>query len=117
MKDRRKSERKHTRFTADLLDDASGEYIGRVVNVTPEGMMVESDQPMDIDGIYRFRLPLPEPMNGRTELSLNGHCLWCHRGRNPAYYYSGMELTNVAHDDARTIEMMIRDAVFQRWVS
>jgi hypothetical protein len=100
-----------------VLDEASGEVLGQVGNLTIEGVMICSDRPLEIDRLYSLQIELPDEVDGRSRLNLLARSLWCQRAGIPAHYATGLELLNLEEADKRVIELLIQDAVFQRWTS
>ena len=117
MIDRRKQARQRLVALTVVLDEASGEVLGQVGNLTLEGIMICSDRPLKIDQIYSLQIELPDEVDGRPRLSVLARSLWCLRVSNPTHYATGFELLNLENADKRVIELVIRDAIFQRWTS
>ena len=117
MIERRKCQRMRTRFPAVVLDRDSGEMVGHLVNITTHGIMLQSELPLDVNTDYHFRMELPDEILGRTELEFHAQSLWCNRSPNPAYYRTGLQLVRLSGDDEATIELLIKDYVFEHLIS
>ena len=114
MIDRRKQVRQQLVALTVVLDEASGEVLGQVGNLTIEGIMICSDRPLEIDRLYALQIELPDEVDGRSRLNVLARSLWCQRAIIPTRYATGFELLNVDDADRRVIQLLIQDAVFQR---
>jgi hypothetical protein len=117
MQERRKNSRRRLAFPAVVIDGTSGELIGHIGNITPEGIMLRSDHPVQIDEIFSLQIPLPDEIEGCCKLEVRAHSLWSQRANDPAVYVTGMELLKITEDEKRIIELLIQDAIYQRWIS
>jgi hypothetical protein len=117
MENRRRQMRKRLVSLTVVLDAKSGEVMGRVANLTTDGLMLSSDRALAIDRSYSLQIQLPDEVAGRTQIELEARSLWSQRAVDPTYYATGFEILNLSDSDRHVIEVLIQDAVFQRWVS
>ena len=64
MSDLRNRPRKNTPHHVKVLDDNSGLVLGRVVDITSDGLMLVSEKPVPRGLITRLRITLPEGIPG-----------------------------------------------------
>jgi len=117
MDDRRRQIRKRLVSLTVVLDSKSGEVIGRIANLTTDGLMLSSDRALAIDRSYTLQIKLPDEVAGRTQIDLEVRSLWSQRAVDPTYYATGFEILNLSDADRHVIEVLMQDAIFQRWVS
>ena len=117
MEDRRKISRQRLVSLTVVIDAHSGDVLGRIGNLSAEGLMLCSDQPLDIDHTYTLQIKLPDEVGGKIDLNLEARSLWSQRAVDPTYYSTGFEILSLDEDDRRVLEILIEDAIFQRWVS
>jgi len=117
MKERRRKTRRRTPCQTAVFDSSTGQHLGWVVNITAEGIMLRGEEALNTDEIYDLRIELPDPIQGLSRLDVRAHSLWCQRSLDPAYFNTGLELVEVPAAVNTVIELLVRDAVFQRWVS
>ncbi len=117
MEERRRLNRQRLISLTVVLDAHTGEVLGRIGNLSIEGLMLCSDQALDIDHTFALQIKLPDEVGGRSELNLKAHSLWSQRAVDPTYYATGFEILSLDDGDRRVLELLIDDAVFQRWVS
>ena len=110
MGERRTVGRKSTRHLAKVIDSERNRLLGRLVNITAEGMMLVTDQAVDIYDIYHIRLTLPKMVNGQATLELQAQARGCRADRNPRFFNAGFQFVQINEED----EDLIRD-VFNRF--
>jgi hypothetical protein len=83
--------------------------VGRLVDVTTEGMMLISSEPIEMNRVFQLTLDLPEEMDGGPrEVGLEARSLWTKKDANPDFLLSGFEFVTVAPEDLLTITDLIR---------
>jgi len=92
MEDRRKTAR--IRLTNDIgvFDTQTKTRIGKLVDISTEGIMLASGNPMEINTVYEFRVPMPISIYGKNEIICNAVCLWCNKTNSPSGYQAGFQL-------------------------
>jgi hypothetical protein len=91
--------------------------MGHIGNITPEGVMLRSDSPVQIDSVFSLQIPLPDEIEGCSKLEVRAHSLWSQRASDPTVHVTGFEFLNVSATEARIIELLIQDSIYQRWIS
>lgn len=126
-----KERRKHTRLSPGkylkVYNFSTSELIGELANLSSEGAMFITPEPIRESTSFRCRVPLSQPIMGHEELIFDAVCRWCRRNVGADRWESGYELTvtgidiqllsclvlgfklNSGHDEAmpevRTVEM------------
>ena len=67
----------------------TGELVGKIVNLSFGGMLVNSATPFEPDLSYLFRIPLEEAFQGHFYLEVEAECVWCSNRVDPATYSVG----------------------------
>lgn len=92
--------RKHPRFeTEDLLmvfNRETDEHIGGLANLTPEGAMFITREPIEVSALLPCRVELPRMVLGCDELVFDADCVWCEKDETKGWYESGYKLKNVS---------------------
>jgi len=117
MNERRRKTRQRLNSLTVVLDAVSGEVVGRIGNLTSEGLLLCSDRPLATGETFRLQIQLPDEIAGRTRVDLEARSLWTQRAMDPTCYATGFEILHISDSDRNVIELLIQDAVFQRWVS
>lgn len=113
MEERRKLKRRHIIYYLLVFDQDTQSMLGHLVDITPHGMMVISEQPQEVGRLYNLRLLLPYQIAGKREVIFQAHSKWCQKDLNPDFYDTGFQLLNVSDEDIRTIDWLIEQAGFR----
>jgi hypothetical protein len=113
MDDRRKLPRRHLYFYSRVFDEDTREMVGRLVDINTQGMMLISEQPIDGQSQFKFKLVLPKAIEGKKELHLEAESKWSRQALNQDLYDNGFRLVNVSSRDAEMIGRLINNAGFK----
>ncbi len=107
----RRSKRRQTVETVvTIMDRMSGDAVGRLVNITTEGLMLVNTSPLSTDTLYQVSLMLPEPINGVNEIELGMDCLWTSPTTADAdMYWSGCHIIDISDDMLVHLEQLVKD--------
>jgi len=113
MRERRKIKRRHILFYSRVFNRQTGELIGYLGDLTTEGAMVISEEPLEINVTYRLRLDLPEDLYNKTILGFNAHSVWCKPDVDPNFFNTGFKFIDIATQDQEIIQRIIADYKFR----
>ncbi len=110
MDEKRKSVRRYLYNYSQVLDSDKNSVTGRLVNITPEGMMIMSDRPIERDTRFNFRMALPDgvAITDETDIRFEGNCRWCKKAYNPDYFDVGFEFTQLPETSRHTIDYLMK---------
>ncbi len=100
-------------FYSRVFDRKNGKMLGYLADMTVEGAMIISEEPIQTDETYRLRIDLPEDMYGKAYLNLEAHAVWSKPDVNPNFFMTGFQLMNIPPDDKGTIQQIIMDYGFR----
>ncbi len=103
----RKHQRQELNTTILIRNAMNRDFIGELVNITVEGLMIISDQEMSTNSIFQFSLELPEPINGMTHIDLGVDCLWSRSAENVDRHWSGYQIIDASPEALETIDALI----------
>jgi len=94
---RKESRKKLVAFTPvyDLLHKTLLGYIG---DLTPQGMMVIGERPIELNKHLTLDLELLS-----TRVSISARAAWCRPDESPSYFNIGFEFLDISAENARTI--------------
>ena len=107
MENKRKLKRRHLIYYLRVFDQSNGQLIGHLVDITKEGLMLISEQPLITDKEYKFRMVLPTEILSRAEVNYTATVIWCKKDVNPDFYATGFRLSDISTDDIVIIESLI----------
>lgn len=112
MEERRKLKRRHLLYYSRVFDRVTGKQLGHIMDITAEGIMLISDEPIPVDETFHLRMDLPEDILSRPHLQFDAHSVWCQPDINPDFYNTGFRVNLASHDIA-LIERMIVEYGFR----
>lgn len=117
METRREHERSGFTDGANIkiFDLASARIIGRIENMSRSGLLLCSEQALEINQVFRLSLSLPGTINGKSVVrflarSLWGDeigTLWENDPNQASQFWTGFEILGLTEDDAKTIEALV----------
>lgn len=104
MPEHRRRPRKNTPHRANVLDDETGKPLGRIVDITADGLMLVSERPLEPGREITIKILLPAMFNNRTDIAVASRVVWNHQDRNPRFYKTGLQFLNMPGDDGFLLE-------------
>ena len=112
------SRRKHPRHNIgdciSVVDVASGQDLGRVANLSLEGLMLVNNQPLNADCIYQLKLiidgsQIPGAGYDLREVIIGVDCLWASpaKSTSASAYWSGCQIIDISESDFEAIKQLI----------
>ncbi len=111
--DRRTIKRRHLIFYLRVFELDAEQPLGHVVDITAEGMMLISDQPIPIGQNHTLEIRLPDTEGALKPMQFRAVCRWCDNDINPSFYDSGFEFLEKKSQDIETIRSLIEAYGFQ----
>ena len=112
--DQRRLKRWHLIYYLRVFDREKNELLGHLVDINTKGIMIISENPIETQKNYKFKMDLPRAIGGRTDVSFEAQSLWCKTDINTDFYDTGFKFTNVALKDVSLIEHLIHDLSFSK---
>ncbi|MCH9025259.1 MAG: PilZ domain-containing protein [candidate division Zixibacteria bacterium] len=113
MDERRKITRKQTDQFFGVFDRETGDFIGKLIDLSTKGTMLQSVLSMEPGSIYEFKIDFPEPVAGKRSLSFDGECIWCRKSTSSKVNYDvGFEITEMELEEIETIQYLLNDSLF-----
>ena len=104
MVDMRKRPRKNTPHLVRAIDDETGNVLGRVVDITSDGMMTVTSSSVSPGQQFLVRLNLPVMVHNRSDVVVETEVVWCTRDKNPNFYRAGFKFLNLRGEDGFLLE-------------
>lgn len=104
----RKLERHEMTASIDVWDAASDEYLGRLVNLHTDGLMLLTSSPLQEDKLYQLRLTLPQNLASSGELTLGADCLWVRAaGEDSSGHWAGCQIIDASTQARALLQSLI----------
>ena len=105
---RRTQRRRTLSGSVNIVNQFDGAVLGRLVNITTEGLMLVSAKPLATDTLYQAVLELPETLNDMSRLELGMDCLWTSPTNPDAdMYWSGCHIIDISEQMFATLVVLI----------
>jgi heterodisulfide reductase subunit A-like polyferredoxin len=106
MEEHRKSPRKIADEVLVVTDQITGLQIGRVVNISSDGLMLLSEEPIIAGSLLKMNMSLP---SRETQLSFQAEAVWSSEATQPESYWTGLQITEISAEDVLEIDNLILD--------
>ena len=107
MKDKRKISRRFLLYYMRIYDADTRQQIGHLVDITPRGIMVVSEQPLLEGQVTHMRLELTDEVADKPFMEFSVRSKWCEPDIIPDSYNSGFEILDLAPEDSTIIHHII----------
>lgn len=104
----RSLERHGIHGAVDVYDNLRDVYMGRLVNIHTEGLMIIGDVRLEEDKLYKLDLHLPEHVNGRNTIHLGVDCLWVRNADHNDKHWAGFSIIDISPQGAEDIRAVIK---------
>ena len=104
MENFRHRPRKNTPHVVKAYDDATGSLLGRVVDITADGMMLVTHNTYPIGHEMRLRIILPVMVQHKTDVTVAAIVVWSEPDTNPDYTRVGLKFSNLDGADGFLLE-------------
>lgn len=111
--DKRRLKRSHLIYYLRVFNQVTNETLGHLVDITPEGAMLISENSIPVNTRYQLRMQLPPEIFGRTHLDFEAESLWSKQDINPDFHDTGFRLLNVVVKDTAIISRLIDEYGFR----
>lgn len=90
----------------NVYDRISRSFMGRLVNIHAEGLMIMGNHAFVDERIYQLDLHLPQAINGREVIAVGVDCLWS-RSADAHVHWAGCKFIDVSAEAKSDIEALI----------
>ncbi len=105
--EQRRSKRKSAEGLIQVTNAMTGEVVGRVGNLSIDGMMIIAQTELAEDGLYQFSFHLPDGQGRAVTLEVGVHEQWQDPASTPGQYWSGFRIIDIAPRDLEALERWI----------
>ena len=103
MAELRRAKRKPPEQPIQVVNAMTGATIGRVGNLSINGMMLIADAPFREDALYQFVFQLPDAKGNNVALEVGMHEQWSEPASVPGQYWAGFRIIDIAPHDAEIL--------------
>ncbi len=115
MDDRRRLPRKYLIIYSRVFERTLGKLLGYLADLSPNGAMIITDDPLTENALMQLRFDLPDPHEFHTNtLNVNARVAHCHPDVSPEYFNIGFEFQDLTPEQSKVIERMMEVYEFRR---
>lgn len=113
MDERRKSQRRVLYRYLEVFEGKTKRPVGRLINLTPEGMLLMCEKAIGQNAPLKLRINLPAGVWDSKAITVEGECRWSGQSYNPDYFDAGFKFTKVPEAASEAIDLMLRFQAFK----
>lgn len=107
MAELRRAKRKPPSKPIEVINAMTGQTIGRVGNLSINGMMLIGNEPFREDALFQFVFHLPDAKGELVALEVGMHEQWTEPGGVPGQHWAGFRIIDIAPHDAEILEAWV----------
>ncbi|MBA1446054.1 MAG: PilZ domain-containing protein [Chromatiales bacterium] len=111
--DRRQIKRRHLIYYLRVWETDYEQLLGHVVDISSEGLMLLSDQPIPKDKEFSLEIRLPGIEGKQQKIEFRAACRWSSNDINRSFYDSGFSFLNSAPEAIDIVQQLIKEYGFQ----
>jgi hypothetical protein len=100
----RRSRRRSLDQLVQVSDAMTDTVIGRIGNISADGLMLITDVPVVEDGLMQLRFTLPDE-HGASTMEIGVHEQWTEPGAMPGQHWAGFRIIDI---DTRDLDVLKR---------
>lgn len=104
MQKQRNRPRKNTPHNVKVMNQETGNVLGRVVDITADGLMLVVSSAIEVGRQFDFRIILPRMVEGKVDIVVKAEAVWCKQDTNPRYFKVGFRFENISGNEGFTLE-------------
>lgn len=113
MKNFRRIKRRHLFYYLQVKEVQTRKLIGYLVDITPFGLRLVSDQPFEPNLETELCMHLPDEMGKKKSISFHAKSIWKGKDVNSDFWAIGFEIGELGRETLQIIEDMINEYGFE----
>lgn len=101
--------RHHLIYYLRVFDGISNRVVGHIVDISPQGIMLITDEPISVHEEFRLRMRFPGTGTDQEELIFDAVCRWCREDDNPEFYIAGFKIQDLPEPATNFIQGLIAE--------
>ena len=113
MAERRRLHRRHILFYSRVFDRKTGIFLGYLGNMNEGGMMIISEEPLELEQVFMLRIDLPDENYALPVLNFEARSVWCKKDIDPNFFNTGFRFMEISEKSKQVIAQIIEDYGFR----
>ena len=107
FKERRRMNRRNISYYLPVMDSVTKQVIGHIMNLSPIGMMMDSQVPIPANQKFGLHMDLMEEIAGQASLEFVATSIWCLADSiQPFLYNAGFSITEISPADLEVVKQI-----------
>jgi len=115
MSEKRSHERKNLHTYIETFDRETGQMIGYVADITPDGIMLLVEEPIKLDRKFQLKLVLPTHISEGKQIHFNAKSVRCVKDGTLSFYNAGFSVNDLDSGSQELIHHLIQEHVFHEF--
>jgi hypothetical protein len=108
MQERRRSKRRNMSYYMPVLDPRSEEILGHLVDITHQGIMMDSKKVFPLNKDFKLRLNVTADVADKSSIDFIARSKWCKPDTIEPYLYDiGFEIIKISNEDAGVVKRIV----------
>jgi hypothetical protein len=107
VQDKRGQERVEVSEIIRVVDQQTGCDIGRLVNISQEGIMILGSHPIPESSILQITLEFEADTDDEEPIQIGVESLWCRSSKDESNYWSGFYIIDISDRNRERVESLI----------
>jgi hypothetical protein len=90
-----------------VFNGDNNQLLGHVVNVTTEGVLLLSEEPVAVDCEFHLKMEIPLEGKTSTEVELDARSVWSKADVDPFFYNTGFQFIHCSEKSINAISALI----------
>lgn len=109
MNEHRRSPRKSAFVTIPVTNRMTGQAMGRIGNLSADGMLMVCDQPMTDGALFQLGFELVNGHGQPQSIEVGAQEMWQESANLPGQYWVGLHFIDISSGDLEVIESWLGD--------
>lgn len=105
--ERRRIKRRSLAYYMLVMDAQTMGTIGHLVDITSEGLLIDSEKLLPVGKDFRLLLDIPSDVSDQPHISFKAHSIWCRPDEiDPSLYDVGFSIVEISTADASILKLL-----------
>lgn len=95
----------------EVTDSITGEPLGRIGNLSRNGMMLICPRTLNDGALYQLHFRLPDTSGAGTEIEAGVHAMWLDHAATNDYQWAGMRIISISAAAAERLDRWLEHDV------
>ena len=105
--DQRRYDRKAPSSVVPVIDALTGERMGQIGNLSPEGLMLIAQNFIEQGALFQIEFTLTDRDQQEHTFDVGAFCLWCSAAKSRDTFWAGFEIMDISEQDASTLRGVV----------